>query len=119
MNTPDDDFIEAVGNTEYAKIKSVDIDRLLRICDGRKAALAEKERSVHEKYKAELITQNDQLDRYEEQIAALEKRISDAGILKLAAENAALTARIKELEDDIRELMKYATGEVTAQKEGV
>jgi chromosome segregation ATPase len=64
------------------------------------AALAEKERSVHEKYKAELITQNDQLDRYEEQIAAL-------------------TARIKELEDDIRELMKYATGEVTAQKEGV
>jgi hypothetical protein len=43
MNTPDDDFIEAVGNTEYAKIKSVDIDRLLRICDGRKAALAEKE----------------------------------------------------------------------------
>jgi predicted RNase H-like nuclease (RuvC/YqgF family) len=65
------------------------------------AALAEKERSVHEKYKAELITQNDQLDRYEEQIAALEKRISDAGILKLAAENAALTARIKELEDEL------------------
>jgi hypothetical protein len=38
------------------------------------AALAEKERSVHEKYKAELITQNDQLDRYEEQIAALTAR---------------------------------------------
>jgi predicted RNase H-like nuclease (RuvC/YqgF family) len=36
------------------------------------AALAEKERSVHEKYKAELIAQNDQLDRYEEQIAALQ-----------------------------------------------
>jgi hypothetical protein len=38
------------------------------------AALAEKERSVHEKYKAELITQNDQLDRYEERIAALAEK---------------------------------------------
>jgi predicted transcriptional regulator YheO len=28
-----------------------------------------------------------------------------------------MQARNKELEDDIRELMKYATGEVTAQKE--
>jgi hypothetical protein len=48
MNTPDDDFIEEVGNTEYAKIKSVDIDRLLRICDGRKAALAVSDKAAIE-----------------------------------------------------------------------
>jgi uncharacterized coiled-coil protein SlyX len=41
------------------------------------AEIAEKERSVHEKYKKELITQNDQLDRYEEQIAALTARIKE------------------------------------------
>jgi chromosome segregation ATPase len=82
------------------------------------AALAEKERSVHEKYKAELITQNDQLDRYEEQISALEKRISDAGILKLAAENAALTARIKELEESLTYWKKQWGYMEAAQKQG-
>jgi vacuolar-type H+-ATPase subunit I/STV1 len=57
------------------------------------AALAEKERSVHEKYKAELITQNDQLDRYEEQIAALTARIKEL--------TEALEDLIGELEYDI------------------
>jgi hypothetical protein len=69
MNTPDDDFIEAVGNTEYAKIKSVDIDRLLRICDGRKAALAEKESLAHDRG----VIIDSQLG----QIAALEEREED------------------------------------------
>jgi hypothetical protein len=40
------------------------------------AALAEKDKEIHEKYKVELIAQNDQLDRYEEQIAALQAEIA-------------------------------------------
>jgi predicted RNase H-like nuclease (RuvC/YqgF family) len=41
------------------------------------AALAEKDKEIHEKYKVELIAQNDQLDRYEEQIAALQEEINN------------------------------------------
>jgi predicted RNase H-like nuclease (RuvC/YqgF family) len=72
------------------------------------AELAEKERSVHEKYKAELITQNDQLDRYEEQITALTARIKELESLerlyKESLEKYQLwkfddEARIKELEE--------------------
>jgi chromosome segregation ATPase len=106
------------------------------------AALAEKERSVHEKYKAELITQNDQLDRYEEQIAALqdawrkahEKTIAilpkhpDPQINRIRAEVgpantvqniedighyiAALTARIKELEEEVTNAVEIAKMEL-------
>jgi hypothetical protein len=40
-------------------------------------AMKEKDREIHEKYKVELIKQNDQLDRYEEQIAALKAAIKE------------------------------------------
>lgn len=39
-NMPDDDFIELVGNTQYRAITPADIDRLIAICDSRKAALS-------------------------------------------------------------------------------
>jgi hypothetical protein len=55
------------------------------------AALAEKDKAI-------LHYEVNACPELERQIAALEKRISDAGILKVVSENTALTARVKELE---------------------
>jgi len=41
-----------------------------------------------------------------DKIAALEKRISDAGILKVVSENTALTARVKELEGALEKIYR-------------
>jgi chromosome segregation ATPase len=105
MNTPDDDFIEAVGNTEYAKIKSVDIDRLLRICDDRKAALAEQHKEIAE-LKRHVEEEFSVIYERNGQIAALhadvQKWIKIAGENQKSANQSAKWAEDAELR--IREL---------------
>jgi ribosomal protein S15P/S13E len=98
MNTPDDDFIEAVGNTEYAKIKSVDIDRLLRICDDRKAALAEQDEIIENKSRVIVGWENHVFKKDEYNKKLLDENIDYQNENAAQREQiAALTARIKEL----------------------
>lgn len=71
------------------------------------AALEERDAEIHEKYKAELITQNDQLDRYEEQVAALQAELEE-GRRAWAESDEHKNA------DELREANEKLVGEIAA-----